>query len=254
MSVADRDGNHEDRVEQIIVKNDTASTVLPRTESGLKLSSLRFDGHRAVLRDSGGNEISAQAVSGLRANNAHNIEHKDFTGPSHQDDGNRGPIPAGKYHIVGGAAQMPEIVKGKLKYPSGSTPFGWGPFRVPLVRGRSVQDVRSQRVLLPPRPQERRHGRLHRHPDGGRGQVQPDDGADPAGPARRAPLRRSRLLVVVCETARPLAALAFVPSHDCTAPRPFGSSLRPRGRSARYAVHKRTCRNVPRRRFVHVHS
>jgi hypothetical protein len=133
VSVADRDGNHEDRIEQIVVKNDTSATVLPRTESGLKLSSLRFDGHRAVLRDEKGNEISAMAVSGLRANNPHNIEHKDFTGPSHQDDGNRGPIPAGKYHILGGAAQMPEIVKGRLKYPSGSTPFGWGPFRVPLI-------------------------------------------------------------------------------------------------------------------------
>jgi hypothetical protein len=133
VSVADRDGNQEERVEQIIVKNDTATTVLPRTESGLKLSSLRFDGHRAVLRDSGGNEISAQAVSGLRANNPHNIEHKDFTGPSHQDDGNRGPIPVGRYHILGGAAQMPEIVRGKLKYPSGATPTGWGPFRVPLL-------------------------------------------------------------------------------------------------------------------------
>jgi len=133
VSVADRDGNQEERVEQIIVKNDTSATVLPRTESGLKLDSLRFDGRRAVLRDSGGNEISAIAVSGLRANNPHNIEHKDFTDPSHQNDGNRGPIPAGRYHILGGAAQMPEVVRGKLKYPSGATPFGWGPFRVPLL-------------------------------------------------------------------------------------------------------------------------
>jgi hypothetical protein len=130
---ADRDGNREERSEQIIVRNDKGATVLPRTESGLALRSLRFDGRRAVLTDDGGNEISARAVSGLRASNPHNIEHRDFTGPTHQSDGGRGPIPAGNYYIVGNSAQKPELIGGQLKYPSGAGERGWGPFRVPLM-------------------------------------------------------------------------------------------------------------------------
>ena len=129
---SDADGNQEDRVEQIVVRNDSKSTVLPRTESGLGLRSLRFDGRRAVLTDDGGHEISARAVSGLRANNPHNFAHRDFTDPRFQGDAMRGPIPAGTYFIDGNAAQMPEMVAGKLRYPSGAGAAGWGPFRVPL--------------------------------------------------------------------------------------------------------------------------
>lgn len=132
VSASDADGNNEDRSEQIVVRNDSESTVLPRTESGLGLRSLRFDGRQAVLTDDGGNEISARAVSGLRANNPHNTAHQDFTDPRFQDDAMRGPIPAGTYFIDGNAAQMPEMVSGRLRYPSGAGAAGWGPFRAPL--------------------------------------------------------------------------------------------------------------------------
>jgi hypothetical protein len=44
----------------------------------------------------------------------------------------RGPVPEGKYFIDANAPQQPDLVRGKLRYPTGSRESGWGPFRVPL--------------------------------------------------------------------------------------------------------------------------
>jgi hypothetical protein len=133
ISVTDDAGNHEEVWEQIRVENPHGNTVLPRTASGLSLSKLEFNGKEAVLTDSGGKQIKAKAVSGLRANNPHNNpEHKDYTDGKYQCEPFKGPIPKGKYFIDGNSAQQPELVKDRMKYPTGSRETGWGPFRVPL--------------------------------------------------------------------------------------------------------------------------
>lgn len=145
VGVSDADGNREEAFEQIRVVNTTGATVLPRTESGLSLSSLRFDGHEAVLTDDKGNEIRARAISGLRSNNPQNHDQRDYTDPRYEALSHKGPIPAGTYFIDGNAAQIPELKQhGRVQYPSGAGAAGWGPFRVPLrpadpahVHGRS---------------------------------------------------------------------------------------------------------------------
>jgi hypothetical protein len=128
----DPDGNSEDAWDQIVVRNDTSSTVLPRTNSGLALTSLTFNGRTAVLTDASGRSIRAAAVSGLRPNNPHNSRRVDYTRPEFQRDAFSGPIPAGSYFIDGNSAQQPDIVRGQLRYPTGAGAGGWGPFRVPL--------------------------------------------------------------------------------------------------------------------------
>jgi hypothetical protein len=130
--VSDRAGRHESAFEQIRVLNQTGSTVLPRTGSGLALRSLEFNGSEAVLIDADSNAIRAKAVSGQRPNNPHNQQHIDYTDTQYQCESNKGPIPAGQYFIDGNAAQQPELVRGQLRYPSGARASGWGPFRVPL--------------------------------------------------------------------------------------------------------------------------
>ena len=133
ISVADDAGNQEVLWEQIRVENPQGNTVLPRTASGLTLSKLEFNGREAVLTDSGGNKIRAKAISGLRASNPHNNpERKDYTDAKYQCEAFKGPIPKGKYFIDGNSAQQPELVKDRMKYPTGSRETGWGPFRVPL--------------------------------------------------------------------------------------------------------------------------
>jgi hypothetical protein len=133
ISVTDDAGNQEVLWEQIRVENPQGNTVLPRTASGLSLSKLEFNGKEAVLTDSGGNKIRAMAISGLRANNPHhNPERKDYTDAKYQCEAFKGPIPKGKYFIDGNSAQQPELVKDRMKYPTGSRETGWGPFRVPL--------------------------------------------------------------------------------------------------------------------------
>jgi hypothetical protein len=131
--VSDADGNSEQAFDQIRVVNTTGATVLPRTESGLGLYSLRFDGRLAVLTDSGGHEIKARALSGLTPKNPKNHDKKDYTDPRYAALEYRGPIPAGTYYIDGNSAQIPELKPGgRVKYPSGQGAPGWGPFRVPL--------------------------------------------------------------------------------------------------------------------------
>ena len=145
VQVSDADGNSEEAFEQIRVVNTTGATVLPRTESGLGLYSLHFDGHEAVLTDSGGHEIKARAISGLTPKNPKNHDHRDYTAPRYAALEDRGPIPPGIYYIDGNSAQIPELKQGgRVKYPSGQGARGWGPFRVPLrpadpskVHGRS---------------------------------------------------------------------------------------------------------------------
>jgi hypothetical protein len=133
VSVSDHSGHHEEVFEQIRVLNPTRATVLPRTGSGLALHSLEFNGSVAVLTDTGGNTIRARAVSGLRPNNPHNPEHRDYTDSRDQCLSNKGPIPAGQYFIDANTAQQPELDRrGRLRYPSGGGARGWGPFRAPL--------------------------------------------------------------------------------------------------------------------------
>ena len=130
--VRDRAGNAEEAFEQIRVHNDSQSTVLPRTESGLALRSLNFNGRQVVLTDERGNEIRARAVSGLRPNNPRNRQRVDYTDPQHECVRDRGPIPRGQYFIDANSVQEPALARGRLRYPSGAGAGGWGPFRVPL--------------------------------------------------------------------------------------------------------------------------
>jgi Domain of unknown function (DUF4157) len=133
VSISDRSGHHEEVFEQIRVLNQTGAAVLPRTESGLALQSLDFNGNEAILTDTGSNTIQARAVSGKQPNNSHNPEHKDYTDPQYQCVPDKGPIPAGQYFIDANTAQQPELDhRGQLRYPSGGGEGGWGPFRVPL--------------------------------------------------------------------------------------------------------------------------
>ncbi len=144
VSATDADGNRETAFEQIRVVNTTGATVLPRTESGVELSPMRFDGHQVVLADALGNKIVARATSGLRPNNKHNPEHRDYTKPRYEALEGKGPIPPGRYFIASNDVQMPDLKGGRVQYPSGGGARGWGPFRVQLkpadpsrVHGRS---------------------------------------------------------------------------------------------------------------------
>ena len=77
----------------IRVENPDEETVLPRTNSGLALTRLDFNGNVAVLSDERGNQIEARAVSGLRRNNPRNRTGRDYSLPEYQSSVNRGPIP-----------------------------------------------------------------------------------------------------------------------------------------------------------------
>ncbi len=141
--ITDRTGRREMFADQIRVENPDEETVLPRTESGLALESLEFDGRNAVLRDAGGNEIRARAISGLTRNHRLNRRHIDYTQPRYQGEQNLGPIPQGTYTIRPAEVQHPEIGRGRLRYPSGGTAAAWGPFRAQLHPG-SGTDVRGR--------------------------------------------------------------------------------------------------------------
>ena len=130
--VTDASGRQEEVFAQIRVENPDQETVLPRTQSGLALQSLRFDGSHLVLTDEGGNTISARAVSGLKPNNPRNPRHIDYTQPRHQWAKDRGPIPAREYAILKHQVQQPELRRGRLRFPTGGTARAWGPMRVPL--------------------------------------------------------------------------------------------------------------------------
>lgn len=133
--VTDAHGRQDQVWEQIRVENPANETVLPRTGSGLRLTELTFDGSQAVLKDEGGHSITMHAISGMRANNPHNSEHKDWTGPQHQWVKDRGPLPEGDYSIMRHAVQHPELRGKRLRYPSGGTAHAWGPIRAPLSPG-----------------------------------------------------------------------------------------------------------------------
>jgi hypothetical protein len=134
-------GESEQVFDQVRVENAGGVTVMPRTYSGVALSKLTFNGSRAVLTDGLGNQISMRAVSGLKPNNPHNPDRRDYTKPRYQFLKDRGPLPAGTYWVVANEVQHPELKRGRLVYPTGGTAHGWGPIRLPLyprkVRNRS---------------------------------------------------------------------------------------------------------------------
>src|SRR5436309_9839763 len=89
----------ETLAEQIRVENPDSETVLPRVASGLAVSELTFDGKQFVLKDEGGNTIEAPATSGLKPNNPHNKDRKDYTKPDYEWVEGHGPIPRGSYTV-----------------------------------------------------------------------------------------------------------------------------------------------------------
>lgn len=128
----DERGRTEYASRRIRVLNPTGTTVLPRTQSGLQLRQLEFDGSHVTLRDQAGNTVRARAVSGLRPENPYNPDGIDYTQPHYQWVSDRGPLPAGRYFIRKNTVQVPEIRWGELAYSSGATVEEWGPLRVPL--------------------------------------------------------------------------------------------------------------------------
>jgi poly-gamma-glutamate capsule biosynthesis protein CapA/YwtB (metallophosphatase superfamily) len=132
VSVTDERGYTEQASRHILVLNPGQRAVLPRTQSGLALRSLEFDGTHAVLTDQAGNGIRVRAVSGLKPNNPINPRHVDYTQPVHQWTSERGPIPAGEYFIRKNDVQQPDVRSGQLLYPTGFPLADWGPMRVLL--------------------------------------------------------------------------------------------------------------------------
>jgi hypothetical protein len=126
----------------IRVENPNGQTVLPRTNSGLDLASLRFNGRTAVLTDTGGHAITMRAVSGIRANHRR-AGGRDWTHSRYQWRANLGPLPEGRYEIAKGSVQQPKLITVRghevLGYPSGGTVDVFGPRRAQLrpnlVRG-----------------------------------------------------------------------------------------------------------------------
>ena len=129
---SDAHGGREEVFDQIRVENPGAVTVMPRTYSGVGLSKLMFNGSRAVLVDDRGNQISMRAVSGLKPNNPHNREGRDFTRREFQSLKGRGPLPEGTYSVLANEVQHPELKGNRLLYPSGQSANAWGPIRAPL--------------------------------------------------------------------------------------------------------------------------
>ncbi len=141
MRVSDSRGLRQSVATTVRVSNGAERTVLPRTQSGLGLEYLTFDGSTLSLFDRGDNEIRVRAVSGLRPNNPTNPTNADFTDPAYQAIPDRGPIPAGVYYIAKDQVQFPDVWGADLRYPTGGTLDQWGPIRVPLrateVRART---------------------------------------------------------------------------------------------------------------------
>jgi len=100
--------------------------------SGIRLPELTFDGSHAVLMDGENHAITMRAVSGMRANNPHNKEHRDYTRPASQWKKNRGPLPEGDYEILKHTVQHPELRGPRLRFPSAGTEHAKGPMRAPL--------------------------------------------------------------------------------------------------------------------------
>ncbi len=132
VSVTDERGYTEQAFRHVLVLNRSQRTVLPRTQSGLALRSLEFDGAHAVLTDQAGNAIRVRAVSGLKPNNPQNPRHVDYTQPLYQRTSGRGPIPAGEYFIRKNDVQQPDVRRGELLFPTGVPLDDWGPMRVML--------------------------------------------------------------------------------------------------------------------------
>jgi hypothetical protein len=141
VSVTDADGKTENVYEQIRVENPDQETVLPRVASGLSIARMHFDGHTFTLTDEGGNTIESRATSGLKPNNPHNTEKKDFTDPKYQLEEGRGPIPEHTYTVAPGQFQVPDEGAHHDRYLTGGSRAGWGPMRVHLLpnefKGRS---------------------------------------------------------------------------------------------------------------------
>ena len=84
------------------------------------VTGMRFDGSQLALFG-GPTPAMFSAVSGLRANNPHNVDHRDHTGPASQSTPGVGPIPEGSYFVNPGEVQR-----------TGFNTGIWGPVRVPI--------------------------------------------------------------------------------------------------------------------------
>lgn len=141
ISVTDQRGRTEEVFDQIRVENPENQVVHPRSGSGYALQSLQFNGSLLILTDAHGNTLQMRAVSGLMRHHRLNAERRDYTQGRYQWKKNRGPIPAGEYHILKNTVQAPALDpgRGELIYPrpegSRKRPAhvrAWGPYRVPL--------------------------------------------------------------------------------------------------------------------------
>ncbi|WP_338845315.1 DUF4157 domain-containing protein [Massilia sp. W12] len=81
------------------------------------ISGMYFDGARLTLFGGAG-PASFAAVSGVRAHNPHNRDHRNHTGPDSQNLPDIGPLPEGEYYI-----NPPEVEN------SGFNSTVWGPLR-----------------------------------------------------------------------------------------------------------------------------
>jgi hypothetical protein len=84
------------------------------------VTGMRFDGSQLALFGAPTPAMFA-AVSGLRANNPHNRDHRDHTGPASQSTPEVGPLPEGSYFVNPGEVQ-------RMGFNTGV----WGPVRVPI--------------------------------------------------------------------------------------------------------------------------
>lgn len=132
ISVTDERGRREEVSRHVWLLNWGRRPVLPRTQSGLALRSLEFDGTHAILTDGAGNAIRVRAISGLKPNNPYNPRHVDYTRPQYQLISERGPIPAGDYSIGKNDVQQPDVRDDELVFPTWATVREWGPMRVML--------------------------------------------------------------------------------------------------------------------------
>ena len=170
ISVRDAIGT-ESVSDQIRVLNPRDETVLPRTQSGLGLRNLVFNGRQAILTDERNNTIEVNASSGMKANHPRNRQRINYTQARYQWTAGIGPIPEGNYSIHKNSVQRPELQAGSSRFSSRATVQNSGHFRVPLHPSRLRN--RSDFYFLLDR---RGHGTVasigvHRNNEGGFNQI-----------------------------------------------------------------------------------
>jgi hypothetical protein len=98
------------------------------------ITGMRFDGSQLALFG-GQTPALFAAVSGLRANNPHNRDHRDHTGPASQAVPEVGPLPEGSYFVNPGEVQR-----------KGFNTTVWGPVRVPIHENVMTELARRWRT------------------------------------------------------------------------------------------------------------